>query len=129
MPSGQWGLTQDDLGHMYYSTAGGENPAYGFQQPVNYGYVNPKGRLSEGFIQPLPIVGTPDVQVGAKHRLKENCTLNHFTVVAGQEIYRGHRLPPDAYGDLFIPEPVGILIRRSKVKNENVKKVLYNSYD
>lgn len=129
MPSGQWGLTQDDLGHMYYSTAGGENPAYGFQQPVNYGYVNPKGRLSEGFIEPWPIVGTPDVQGGAKHRLKENGTLNHFTGVAGQEIYRGHRLPPDTYGDLFIPEPVGRLIRRAKVKNENGKKVLYNAYN
>ena len=30
MPRGQWGLTQDDLGVMYYSSAGSENPAYGF---------------------------------------------------------------------------------------------------
>jgi mono/diheme cytochrome c family protein/glucose/arabinose dehydrogenase len=129
MPSGQWGLTQDDLGHMYYSAAGGENPAYGFQQHPVYGNVNPEGRLAEGFIEPWPIVGTPDVQGGADHRLREDGTLNHFTGVAGQEIYRGHRLPPDAYGDLFIPEPVGRLIRRAKVKNENGKKVLYNAYE
>ncbi len=129
MPSGQWGLTQDDLGHMYYSSAGGENPAYGFQQAVNYGEYNPEGRLSEGFVEPWPIVGTPDVQGGAERRLKENGTLNHFTGVAGQEIYRGHKLPPDMYGDLFIPEPVGRLIRRAKVVNENGKKVLYNAYD
>ena len=129
MPSGQWGLTQDDLGHMYYSTAGGENPAYGFQQHPVYGYVNPGGRLAEGFIEPWPIVGTPDVQGGAAHRLREDGTLNHFTGVSGQEIYRGHTLPPNVYGDLFIPEPVGRLIRRAKVKNENGKKVLYNAYD
>ena len=128
MPSGQWGLTQDDLGHMYYSMAGNENPAYGFQQAVNYGEANPEGRLSDGFTEPWPIVGTPDVQGGAKKRLKENGTLNHFTGVAGQEIFRGHRLPPDTYGDLFIPEPVGRLIRRAKVENENGKKVLYNAY-
>ena len=129
MPSGQWGLTQDDLGHMYYSTAGGENPAYGFQQAAIYGEFNPKGRLSPGFIEPWPIVGTPDVQGGAERRLRPDNTLNHFTGIAGQEIFRGHRLPPEAYGDLFIPEPVGRLIRRAKVKNENGKKVLYNAYD
>jgi len=129
MPSGQWGLTQDDLGHMYYSTAGGENPAYGFQQHPTYGEMNPEGRLSEGFIEPWPIVGTPDVQGGAERRLREDGTLNYFTGIAGQEIFRGHRLPPEANGDLFIPEPVGRLIRRAKVRNENGKKVLYNAYD
>lgn len=129
MPGGQWGLTQDDMGHMYYSSAGGENPAYGFQQPVNYGRADPPGRLSEGFIEPWPVVGTPDVQGGAERRLRADGTLNHFTGVAGQEIFRGHRLPPFLYGDLFIPEPVGRLVRRAKVQNENGKKVLYNAYD
>ncbi|WP_282117078.1 DUF7133 domain-containing protein [Cellulophaga baltica] len=128
MPSGQWGLSQDDMGNMYYSSAGSENPAYGFQQPAAYGDYNPKGRLSEGFIEPWPIVGTPDVQGGPK-RLREDGTLNHFTGVAGQEIFRGHKLPPSTYGDLFIPEPVGRLIRRAKIRVENGKKVLYNAYD
>ncbi|SDE58575.1 DUF7133 domain-containing protein [Cellulophaga baltica] len=128
MPSGQWGLSQDDMGNMYYSSAGSENPAYGFQQPASYGDYNPEGRLSEGFIEPWPIVGTPDVQGGPK-RLREDGTLNHFTGVAGQEIFRGHKLPPSTYGDLFIPEPVGRLIRRAKVRVENGKKVLYNAYD
>lgn len=128
MPSGQWGLTQDEMGVMYYSSAGSENPADGFQQPAVYGNYRPKGRLSDGFVEPWPIVGTPDVQGGPK-RLREDGTLNHFTGVAGQEIFQGHRLPPSTYGDLFIPEPVGRLIRRAKVKNEAGKKVLYNAYD
>ncbi len=128
-PGGQWGLTQDDLGHMYYSSAGGENPAYGFQQPAVYGYHNPEGRLAEGFQEPFPIVGNPDVQGGIERRNKEDGTLNHFTGVAGQAIYRGDKLPPSVNGDLFIPEPVGRLIRRAKVKNENGKKVLYNAYN
>ncbi len=129
MPNrGQWGLTQDDLGNMYYSSAGSENPAYGFQQPPVYGEYNAKGRLAKGFVEPWPIVGTPDVQGGPK-RLREDGTLNHFTGTAGQEIYRGHKLPSSLYGDLFIPEPVGRLIRRAKIKNENGKKVAYNAYD
>ncbi|MDO7172540.1 c-type cytochrome [Mariniflexile sp. AS56] len=128
MPRGQWGLTQDDRGVMYYASAGSENPGYGFQQPAVYGDYNPKGRLSEGFMEPWPIVGTPDVQGGPK-RLRGDNTLNRFTGVAGQEIFRGHKLPPSTYGDLFIPEPVGRLIRRAKIKVEDGKRVLYNAYD
>ena len=80
-------------------------------------------------MEPWPVVGTPDVQGGAVKRLRKDGTLNHFTGVGGQEIYRGHRLPFFMYGDLFIPEPVGRLIRRAKIKNENGKLVLYNAYD
>ncbi|WP_405609645.1 cytochrome C [Polaribacter sp. Asnod1-A03] len=127
MPRGQWGLTQDDMGIMYYSTAGGENPAYGFGQPAQYGDFSHKERLREGFNTTWPIVGTPDVQGGLK-RLKEDGTLNHFTGVAGQEIYRGHKLPSNVYGDLFIPEPVGRFIRRAKVTKKDGLKVLKNAY-
>ena len=127
--SGQWGLTQDDLGNMYYSSAGSEIAAYNFQIPPIYGDLNPEGQISEGFMEPWPVVGTPDVQGGAELRLKPDGTLNKFTGVAGQEIFRGDKLPPSTYGDLFIPEPVGRLVRRAKVKNENGKKVLYNAYD
>ncbi|MCK0133340.1 c-type cytochrome [Arenibacter sp. S6351L] len=127
--SGQWGLTQDDLGNMYYSSAGSEIAAYNFQIPPIYGDLNPEGQISEGFMEPWPVVGTPDVQGGAELRLKPDGTLNKFTGVAGQEIFRGDKLPPSTYGDLFIPEPVGRLVRRAKIKNENGKKVLYNAYD
>ncbi|MEO1011160.1 MAG: c-type cytochrome [Bacteroidota bacterium] len=128
-PGGQWGLTQDDMGVMYFSSAGGENPAYGFQQPAVYGNVRMEGRLSKDFMEPWPIVGTPDVQGGWERRLKPDGTLNHFTGVAGQAIFQGDALPPSTKGDLFIPEPVGRLVRRAKVRNENGKKVLYNAYD
>ncbi|MGY5353696.1 DUF7133 domain-containing protein [Wenyingzhuangia sp. IMCC45467] len=128
MPSGQWGLTQDDMGNNFYSTAGGENPAYGFQQPPIYGDFSPKGRLEPGFMETWPIVGTPDVQGGPK-RIKKDGTLNHFTGVAGQTIYRGHKLPDNLYGDLFIPEPVGRFIRRAKVvTKEDGLKTLVNPY-
>ncbi|NIJ45693.1 mono/diheme cytochrome c family protein/glucose/arabinose dehydrogenase [Wenyingzhuangia heitensis] len=127
MPAGQWGLTQDDLGNIFYATAGGENPAYGFQHPPVYGDYSPKERLEEGFMETFPIVGTPDVQGGPK-RLKEDGTLNHFTGVAGQTIFRGHKMPSSMYGDLFIPEPVGRLIRRAKVNNIDGLKVLSNPY-
>ncbi|MEP1489755.1 MAG: c-type cytochrome [Algibacter sp.] len=124
-PRGQWGLTQDEVGQLYYSDAGGENPAHGFQQHPTYGALNLKGQKEEGFDAVWPIIGTPDVQ-GGKKRLRKDGTLNHFTASCGQSIFLGDKLP--LYGDLFIPEPVGRLIRRAKVKRINGKTVLSNPY-
>ncbi|OWW24086.1 hypothetical protein B4Q04_16555 [Zobellia sp. OII3] len=124
-PSGQWGMTQDEIGQIYYSSAGGETPALGYQQHPYYGNLEMEGKWEEGFEKVWPIIGTPDVQ-GGFGRLREDGTLNHFTASCGQSIFLGDKLP--MYGDLFIPEPVGRLIRRAKVNIVNGKKVLSNPY-
>jgi mono/diheme cytochrome c family protein/glucose/arabinose dehydrogenase len=124
-PTGQYGLTQDEIGRMFYSRAGGEVVALGFQQHPVYGTLEMEGRWPEGFEEPWPIIGTPDVQ-GGKIRLRPDNTLNKFTAVSGQEIFLGDRLP--LYGDLFVPEPVGRLIRRAKVSNIDGKIILNNPY-
>jgi len=124
-PSGQWGMTQDEVGQLYYSSAGGETPALGYQQHPYYGNLEMEGKWEEGFEKVWPIIGTPDVQGGLR-RLREDGTLNHFTASCGQSIFLGDKLP--MYGDLFIPEPVGRLIRRAKVNLVNGKKVLSNPY-
>ncbi len=125
---GQWGLTQDDVGRMYYSDAGGERPAFGFQMIKAYGNLRLGGELLGNFMEPWPVAPTPDVQ-GGPGRLRPNNTLNHFTASCGQSIFRGDKLPKDLYGDLLICEPVGRLIRRAKVGNANGKVVLINAYD
>ncbi|SOE22895.1 Glucose/arabinose dehydrogenase, beta-propeller fold [Spirosomataceae bacterium TFI 002] len=125
-PTGQYGLTQDETGKMYYSRAGGEVVALGFQQHPIYGNLEMDGRWADDFEQPWPIIGTPDVQ-GGKIRLRPDNTLNKFTAVSGQEVFLGDRLP--LYGDLFVPEPVGRLIRRAKISNVDGKIVLSNPYD
>ncbi|MEI6536500.1 MAG: hypothetical protein WCN98_14225, partial [Verrucomicrobiaceae bacterium] len=79
----QWGLSQDDVGHMYYSTAGGEQPAIGFQMLRAYGRVELPGQLSPNFMEPWPIMATPDVQ-GGPGKLRPDKTLNHFTGCCGQ---------------------------------------------
>ncbi|MBU3028471.1 MULTISPECIES: DUF7133 domain-containing protein [Zobellia] len=124
-PVGQWGLTEDENGQLFYSSAGGEVPALGFQQHPTYGNLEMPGKWEEGFEKVWPIIGTPDVQGGNK-RLREDGTLNHFTASCGQSIFLGDQLP--AYGDLFIPEPVGRLVRRAKVEHINGKTVLRNPY-
>jgi mono/diheme cytochrome c family protein/glucose/arabinose dehydrogenase len=125
--SGQWGITHDNYGRLFFSSAGGENPAYGFQINPVYGRMEFDDQFSEQFNEVWPIIKTPDVEGGLK-RLRQDTTLNHFTASCGQVIFRGDRLPADLQGDLLISEPVGRLIRRAKVINKNGKITLENAY-
>ena len=124
---GQWGIGMDNAGRNYYSAAGGEKPAFFYQQPIVYGALDLSGQEEKGFREVFPIADVPDVQ-GGKRRVNNRGGLNAFTGCAGQGIYRGDRLPADLKGDLLIPEPVGRLIRRAKVTRENGKTVLSNAY-
>lgn len=125
--SGQWGVTHDDIGRNFFCTAGGENPAMNFQRPHVYGAISLPGEQEHGFREVFPLVQIPDVQGGKGRFRADNLTLNAFTGCAGQHIYRGDRLPPDFYGDYIIPEPVGRLVRRAKVVNENGKIIVKNA--
>lgn len=125
--NGQWGLTQDDDGRIYYSIAGRETAASGFQNPVHYGIPEAKkGAFTKDFEQIFPIAAVPDVQ-GGPNRVGPNGGVNHFTGVAGQEIFRGDSLPADVYGNLFIPEPVGRFIRRAEVARADGLTTLANA--
>jgi glucose/arabinose dehydrogenase/mono/diheme cytochrome c family protein len=126
-PLGQWGLTHDDFGRLYYSSAGGEVAALGFQQNPAYGSFELDDQLMDDFDATWPIIATPDVQ-GGFERLRPDSTLNHFTASCGQLIFQGDHLPEDMRGDLFICEPVGRLIRRAKVINRDGQVFLKSAY-
>ncbi|MEJ7914151.1 MAG: PVC-type heme-binding CxxCH protein, partial [Chitinophagaceae bacterium] len=124
---GQWGLTHDNYGRLFYSSAGGETPVLGFQVNPIYGRLDFPDQISPEFQEVWPIIATPDVQ-GGYPRLRPNVTLNHFTACCGQSIYRGDRLPADMVGDYIVCEPVGRIIRRAKVINLKGKIILQNNY-
>jgi glucose/arabinose dehydrogenase/mono/diheme cytochrome c family protein len=126
-PQGQWGLTHDDFGRLYYSSAGGEVAALGFQQNPAYGAFELEDQLMDDFDATWPIIATPDVQ-GGYERLRADSTLNHFTASCGQVIFQGDHLPEDMRGDLFICEPVGRLIRRATVINRDGQIFLKSAY-
>ena len=126
--SGQWGLTHDDEGRIFYSTAGGENPAMDFQRPIIYGKIALAGEQAPGFREVFPIDTVPDVQ-GGRGRVRDDNSLNRFTGCCGQSIYRGNCMPADFNGDLIIPEPVGRLVRRAKVTNDDGRIIVSNAYD
>jgi len=123
---GQWGLAQDHIGRLYYSTAGGQDPAFTFQAPSVYGKVTVNGEQARGYKEVFPLDTTPDVQGGLK-MMRDNNTLKYFTGGGGQSIYSGGVFD-DMQGDHIIAEPVGNLIRRSKVTRKNGHTVLSNRY-
>lgn len=126
-PGGQWGVTHDNYGRLFLSSAGGENPMVRVQMNPSYGALDMPDQVSNEFQQVWPIIATPDVQ-GGLMRLRADSTLNHFTGACGQSIYRGNSLPRDLVGDYFICEPVARLIRRAKVINLKGKIIVHNAY-
>ncbi len=125
---GQWGLTHDNYGRLFFSSAGGETPALGFQINPVYGHLNFPDQLADGFQAVWPIIATPDVQ-GGNERLRPNNTLNHFTACSGQSIYRGDGFPKDFTGDYIVCEPVGRIVRRAKVYDVKGQTFMKNAYD
>jgi mono/diheme cytochrome c family protein len=127
--TGQWGITNDDFGRLYFSEAGPGLPAVQIQQMPAYGALNFKDQFTPEFAVPWPIIGTIDAQGGENALRPEDNTLNHFTSGCGQSIYRGDRMPKDMIGDFFIAEPVGRIIKRGKVLNEDGKIIIDNVYE
>jgi len=123
---GQWGLTQDNHGRLYYSSGGGENPAFYYQQPPQYGMINVDGQTSKDFRTVHSIAAVPDVQGGLR-RVGSSGGLNAFTGCAGQGVFRGDRLPEELRNQLFIPEPVGRLVRLAKAERADGRTVLSNA--
>jgi cytochrome c551/c552/glucose/arabinose dehydrogenase len=126
-PGGQWGVTHDNYGRLFLTSAGAETPLTRVQMNPSYGALDMPDQINNEFQEVYPIVSTPDVQ-GGLMRLRADSTLNHFTGACGQSIYRGNSLPKDMAGDYFVCEPVGRIIRRAKVINLNGKIIVQNAY-
>jgi mono/diheme cytochrome c family protein len=124
---GQWGVTHDNYGRLFLSSAGGENPLVRVQINPAYGGLDLPEQVSDEFQQVWPVVATADVQGGAP-RMRADSTLNHFTASCGQSIYRGDALPEDMVGDYLVCEPVARIIRRAKVLNIKGKTIVQNAY-
>jgi mono/diheme cytochrome c family protein/glucose/arabinose dehydrogenase len=125
---GQWGLTQDDHGKPWYVNAGGERGPVNFQTSIIYGALNVSDQFDENYKVVYPLVPIPDVQGGTRRFRPDDLTLNHFTATCGAEVYRGDRLPQDIRGDLFFSEPVGRLIRQTKIEVKDGVTRLRNAF-
>ncbi len=125
---GQWGLTQDNWGKVWFINAGAELGPVHFQQPILYGQFNAANQHVGEYKVVWPIDDIPDTQ-GGRAQLRDNNTLNHFTATSGLDVFRGDRLPADLQNNLLFGEPVGRLVRRTEVTHEDGTTRLANAYD
>ena len=116
---GQWGITQDDDGrlmanrnptlmeyHLYSPSATLRNPNFKFSGA-------PIMRMDNSV---YPIRVTP----GTNRAYRPNQDVSHTTwklqratAACGPVIYRGTQFPEEYYGNAFIPEPAGHLVKRA----------------
>ena len=110
----QWGVTQDNDGKMWFQGGASGLPAY-FQFPVVYGNFNVPDQFEKDFDIPWGApVRVADMQGGMPSVRMPDGTLNRVTGAAGNDVFRGDRLPADAVGDYFYGEPVARIVRRVK---------------
>jgi glucose/arabinose dehydrogenase/mono/diheme cytochrome c family protein len=124
---GQWGVSQDDYGKVWFVNASGEQGPTDFQELFIYGRIQAHDEPTPEFMAVWPLVGLGDAE-GGVHRVRPDQTLNHTTSAAGIAIYRGDRLPAELYGNMFFDEPVGRLIRRGTVEVRDGITHLTNPY-
>ncbi|HTI93997.1 MAG TPA: c-type cytochrome [Puia sp.] len=115
---GQWGITQDNAGHLYYNTNSdnllgdffppglgashnGQHKVAGFSEHIvsdNRVYpVRPNTGVNRGYQQGI---------------LDDSGRLREFTAACGPVIYNGNKFPKAYEGNAFVAEPAANLIKR-----------------
>ncbi len=129
---GQWGISHDDKGRLYYN--------YNWSQlhadlvPPNYLSRNKNHTPTTGIDYGLtldrrvyPIRATPAVNRGyIPGTLNKEGRLQEFTAACSPLFYRGKALPTAYYGNVFVCEPAGNLVKRNSVEE---KGLLINAHD
>jgi mono/diheme cytochrome c family protein len=121
---GQWSVTQDNYGKQWFQAGASGMPGY-FQTPVVYGNFTYPDQFEPNL---STINGAPvriaDMQGGMNVVRWPDGSLKSATGSAGNDIYRGDRLPTDMIGDLFYGEVVGRVVRRlHPVKTEGLTQL------
>jgi len=125
-PWGQWGVTQDNYGQTWFQDGAGGIPQ-SFQFPLVYGNFGVKGQLKEGFREPFSLVKLADFQPGMREA-KPDGSLNNVTGSAGNDVFRGDRLPEELQNKYFYGEPVARIVRQVNVEKTDGLSYIQNPY-
>lgn len=131
---GQYGLSQDDDGTLFYNSNSdqlradiipdyylGRNPAYQQPQGINVKVPN------DQYVWPARV--NPGINRGYRPEMLRNGRLKEFTSACAPFIFRSDLFPPVFYGNAFIAEPAGNLVRRNILIETNGTLLATNAYD
>jgi mono/diheme cytochrome c family protein/glucose/arabinose dehydrogenase len=125
---GQWGVTQDNYGKVWFQAGASGMPGY-FQFPVVYGnFANPQQFENDLNITWGAPVLIADMQGGMGVVRMPDGSLARATGAAGNDVYRGDRLPKDLIGDYFYGEVVARIVRRLRPVEDEGLTQLRNVY-
>ena len=130
---GQWGLAQDDYGRLYSNN----NSDFLRVDVVNSGYLlrNPNlGRTTglntkaaaEQTVWPARV--NPGINRGYRPEMLRDFRLKECTAACGPWVYRSDLFSADAYGNAFICEPAGNLVKRLVLKPDEAGLVKGTPY-
>ncbi|NBW87436.1 MAG: hypothetical protein EBR23_11580, partial [Planctomycetia bacterium] len=130
---GQWGISQDDTGRIYYNS--NSDPLRIDYVPSAYLARNPRFaaagtnvRLAPGNLRVWPGRITPGINRGYKTLDREG-KMYEVTAACGPVVYRGGLFPAEFRGDAFIAEPAGNLIKRIKLTEQDGALLGANAYE
>ncbi len=131
---GQWGITNDDQGRLFYND--NSNTLFGDHVPPNVLHRNPYQKVRNAYQQNIcPDRRVYPVQATAVNRGyqdgvldPETQKLQHFTSACGPLIYRGSQFPGEYYGNAFVCGPEVNLIKRVELTTKNGKVVGNQAY-
>ena len=130
---GQWGITQDDTGRIYYNS--NSDPLRIDAVPSAYLRRNPNVtvagtnvQLASARLATFPGRVTPGINRGY-NTLDKDGKLMSVTAACGPVIYRGGLFPQEFRGDAFIAEPAGNLIKRIKLTEQDGAIKGTNAYE
>ncbi len=120
--AGQWGMSHDDYGRLFFSY--NQDHIRGSLVPTVYATRNPHYTASAGTDVRIgadndvwPHAITPGVNRRAQ--LRDDGRLRVFTANAAPTVYRGDQFPEEFRGNVFVVESAGRLIRRSVLTEQD----------
>lgn len=121
---GQWGISQDDFGRLFYNN--NSVNLLGDFFPPGIGPYNRNQRTPAGFNERIvrnnrvyPLRSTTGVNRGYMEEvLDDQHRLVEFTAASGPVIYRGDLFGQAYYGNAFVGEPAANLIKRNILIND-----------
>jgi mono/diheme cytochrome c family protein/glucose/arabinose dehydrogenase len=121
---GQWGQTLDDFGRLYHNSNSDQlrvDLAPGHQllrNPHLGGRLTGTNHKVAADQSVWPIRVNPGINRGYRPEMLRDHRLKEFTAACAPWIYRADLFPADAYGDAFVCEPAGNLIKRNRLVAE-----------